>query len=449
MTTESPGRAPITDVAAWLGKQGSLRRDLIAAIGELFTGVTAVDADGAAESDTSFTARALGITSVFGHTVVEERELTSVSAVTTAMALSALITSHSAAVGPGRNTETPSWTTTRIANESYRHPLLLRAAFPAGTLDPDAAVVVSIDARPNYGRPHVTATVMADKQHVAVTVLDALDEAATALSPFRGRICRATSAGIGLTLSVLDPPESLSRETLIQADSVWRELDLSIAAVATRHQQLADAGISARRGVMLCGKPGVGKSQLCLLACKELVAVGFTAFILDASAGERLLTAVVEEAAALAPAVVCIEDVDLFVRSRSVPGNGLSELLGACDIRQDARILLLASTNDASTLDAAALRTGRFSSHIQIDPPTTEMAARILTQVIAGLPGGAAGVDTAAVAAVLPADTTPSDLVEIATRASLGSADGTVTTQALIAEVGAGRYREVLTGAYL
>ena len=54
---------------------------------------------------------------------------------------------------------------------------------------------------------------------------------------------------------------------------------------------------------------------------------------------------------------------DLWCQSRhSGYGGELSELLAAMDIAAEARILTLASTNDAATLDEAAIRTGRSAS---------------------------------------------------------------------------------------
>jgi ATP-dependent 26S proteasome regulatory subunit len=80
------------------------------------------------------------------------------------------------------------------------------------------------------------------------------------------------------------------------------------------------------------------------------------------------------------------------------------------DIQPDARILTLASTNDAATLDEAAIRTGRFDSIVEVTYPDSTAAARILTALVAGLPGGDA-VDTDAVASRLPDQTSGSDRI--------------------------------------
>jgi cell division protease FtsH len=178
----------------------------------------------------------------------------------------------------------------------------------------------------------------------------------------------------------------------------------------------------------------------------------FTVIYVEAKAGEHLLTAVVEEAQRLGgPVLLVLEDVDLWCRSRhSGYGGGLSELLAAMDIAAEARILTLASTNDAATLDEAAIRTGRFDAIVGVGYPTRTDAARILSALITGLPG-ADTVDTHAVAAAVPEQTSGSDLREIVRRAVLSAdATGRLTTSALLAEVGSGRYRATAPdGMYL
>jgi cell division protease FtsH len=58
------------------------------------------------------------------------------------------------------------------------------------------------------------------------------------------------------------------------------------------------------------------------------------------------------------------------------------------EIQPEARILTLASTNDAATLDKAAIRTGRFDSIVEVGYPNRADAARILAALVDRLPGG-------------------------------------------------------------
>lgn len=449
MTGRSALRVPITDVGAYLNELPEDTRAGLRALGELLVGVTHRPAR--AESADRFTARCLGVADG-GLLVDEERELNPVSRLTTALALAEWITAYADAVeiGPGERAQPPKWTQTVIGDQTYRHPQCLRVHFPAGTLLPDTGCLIGIETRQTAMRfPEVSAFVTPEHQDAARAVLNRLADRANQLNPYRGRALRASDAH-GLRLTVIDLPTTATRDTVIVDEQVWREIGLGLTAVRDRHDLLNTHGLGARRGVLLCGPPGTGKSAVSAVIAAEVVGQ-FTVIYVDADAGEQLLSAVVEEAQRLGgPILLILEDVDLWCRDRSAGGGGLSELLQAMDIAADARILTLASTNDPATLDKAAIRTGRFDSIVDIGHPSRADAARILTALLAGLPG-ADTVDTDSVAAALPENTSGSELREIVRRAVLAIDDtGLLTTAALLAEVGSGRYRAIpIEGMYL
>lgn len=344
-------------------------------------------------------------------------------------------------IGPGERAQPPKWTQTEIGDRTYRHPQCLRVHFPAGTLLPDTGCVIGIETRQTAMHfPEVSAFVTPEHQDAVRTVLDRLADRATQLNPYRGRALRA-SYSHGLRLTVIDLPATATRDTVIVDEQVWREIDLGLTAVREHHDLLNTHGLGARRGVLLCGPPGTGKSAVSAVIAADVVGE-FTVIYVDADAGEHLLSAVVEEAQRLdGPILLILEDIDLWCRDRSTGGGGLSDLLQAMDIAADARILTLASTNDPATLDKAAIRTGRFDAIVDVGYPTRADAARILAALLSGLPGADAD-DTSAVAAALPEHTSGSDLREIVHRAVLAADDtGVLTTAALLAEVGSGRYR--------
>jgi cell division protease FtsH len=440
-------RRPITDVNAWLDGLDSDVRPALRALGELLVGVAERET---AESADKFTARCLGVPDS-GHLIDEERELNPVSRLTVALAVAEWIVEHAdvCEIGPGEYTYPPKWTQTEIGGQRYRHPLCLRVHFPAGTLLDDTGYVIHIEARETIMHSaEVSAYVTPDNQTHARSVLDRLTARANELNPYRGRAVRATHKQ-GLTFTVIDLPSTATRETVIVPDEVWTEVDLGVTAVRDRHEVLNAHGLGARRGVLLCGPPGTGKSAVSAVVAREVVGE-FTVIYVEAKAGAELLTAVVEEAQRLGgPVLLVLEDIDLWCRDRQTGGAGLSELLQAMDIQADARILTLASTNDAATLDKAAIRTGRFDSVVEVGYPTGADAASILAALIRGIPGAQA-VDTAAVVAALPERTSGSDIREVVRRAVLAGDGGTVSTATLLTEVGSGRYRaEVPGGMYL
>lgn len=440
-------RQPITDVAAWLDGLNYGVRPALRALGELLLGVVERES---AETAERFTARCLGVPND-GYLLDEERELNPVSRLTTALALAEWIDQHTPGceIGPGECAYPPKWTQTDIGDHTYRHPLCMRAHFPVGTLLVDAACVIHIEARDSVMHDaQVSAFVTPDNQAHARVVLDRLAERANELNPYRGRAVRAVH-NHGLSFTIIDLPSTATRDTVIVPTEVWTEIDLGITAVRDRHAVLNAHGLGARRGVLLCGPPGTGKSAVSAVVAREVVGE-FTVIYVEARAGEQLLTVVVEEAQRLGgPVLIVLEDVDLWCRDRAAGQAGLSELLQAMDIKADARILTLASTNDAATLDKAAIRTGRFDSVVEVGYPDRADAARILTTLIRDIPGGQA-VDTAAVVTALPEQTTGSDIREVVRRAVLAADGGIISTSALLAEVSTGRYQAAVpSGLYL
>jgi cell division protease FtsH len=448
-THQADGRTPITDVKAWFESDPRLTRDalpVLRALGELLIGTAdEKNLNKPVEDEERFISRCLGDSG----TIVEARRLSGVSGLTFALALAEWIEQHQdkCETGPGQYRDPPTWTETEIGDQRYRHPQILSAHFPVGTLDADDGCVVQFALRSDMRAVHIHVT--RDNQDLARSVMDRLAERANQLNPYRGRAARANGdCNSGLALRVIDLPP-VTRDDVIVSEHVWTEIDLGLKAVRDRYDWLNEHGLGARRGVLLCGPPGTGKSAVSAAVAREVVGK-FTVIYVEAKAGAELLTEVVEEAQRLGgPVLLILEDVDLWCHDRgSRSGSGsLSELLQAMDIEPSARILTLASTNDVATLDKAAIRTGRFDSIVEVGYPDRAAAAKILTALLRDLPGGQT-VDTDAVAAKLPEKTTGSDIREIVRRAVLAGDD--ITTATLLAEVRSGRYRaDAPEGMYL
>ncbi|WP_101947804.1 ATP-binding protein [Mycobacterium sp. 3519A] len=379
--------------------------------------------------------------------VCESRSLSSIGHVTAGLALAALIDKFDPPIGPGNNDEPPTWGAVEIGDERFAPPATLAAFFDAGQLAP-VPIVVQIESNA-YGEFCLIQvyTVPADRAHAA-RVLDAImEDARGAMSLFRGRALTA-SMEQGLVLEPVELPE-ITRAKVIVPDEVWSEIDLNVAAVTVHRDLMERLGLGLRRGILLAGPPGVGKSVVSRVLAHELLGQ-FTVVMVDARAGRHALSAVYREARSFGPTLVIIEDIDLIVGHRS--GNGadtvLSEFLAVMDADPMTPLLTVASTNDVKTLDAAAVRSARFDSIIEIGYPTREAAARILATYLCDVPG-ADDVDLAAVAAHLSPDTSGADIREIVRRTVL-SGSGRVCTADLVNTVTSGRFRpQMPVGNYL
>lgn len=417
------------------------------ALGQLLVGVSEDDPSETAEC---FTARCLGVADD-GRLLEEEHSLNPVSRLTIGLVLAEWMELHAGAceIGPGELNRPPKWTQTEIGGQQYRHPVCLRVHFPAGTLVDETGCVIAIEARESVVRSAEVSVFVTPTYHAqARTIMERLADRANELNPYRGHAVRATHR-LEISFAPMNLPAGATRETVIAPEAVWTEIDLSVRAVRDRHELLNSHGLGARRGVLLCGPPGTGKSAISAVIAGEVVGE-FTVIYVEARAGTELLSAVVHEARRLGgPVLLVLEDVDLWCRDRATGTPGLSELLQAMDIEPQARILTIASTNDASTLDKAAIRTGRFDSVIEIGYPDKAVASRILSAHLQDIPGGPT-VDVDAVVAALPEHTSGSDIREIIRRAVLTVSSSDVDTAALVAEVHGGRYLPAVpTGLYL
>ncbi len=185
--------------------------------------------------------------------------------------------------------------------------------------------------------------------------------------------------------------------------AVPEEIKHAIIAHTTRFLEWAPSlephGVSPRRGLLLTGKPGTGKT----LVCKVLMntspgitcMVAHTAYMMHPLYIDELY----KVAADLSPTIVVLEDIDLIGQGRLRSGYGmadaLSRLLFALDGVQDCRnVVTIATTNWLEILDEALKdRPSRFDRVINIDPPDAQQRRNYLNYLAHRIPLPASIVD--------------------------------------------------------
>ena len=140
-------------------------------------------------------------------------------------------------------------------------------------------------------------------------------------------------------------------------------------------QRLRRLGLPFKRGVLLAGLYGVGKTLISAVAA-ILATDNDITFVLCARAEE--FHQAVEFAAQYAPAVVFCEDIDRVTSGdRSV---AMDDILNTIDgIESKKRdIMVVLTTNEVEKIHRAMLRPGRLDSVIEILPPDAEAVGRLI-----------------------------------------------------------------------
>jgi SpoVK/Ycf46/Vps4 family AAA+-type ATPase len=168
---------------------------------------------------------------------------------------------------------------------------------------------------------------------------------------------------------------------IVPHEHARRELDFIAASIRNRDLLKAE-GLTIRRGLLLSGPPGDGKSTAIECFVNDIAG---EATILIVESVEHI-RAVYHLAQTLAPAVVILEDLDLMTKNRQNPYAGankddvtgeLLQVLSGGSAYED--IITIATTNHPEAIDEAlAKRAGRFDAHIRMGYPSDEDKLRIL-----------------------------------------------------------------------
>jgi SpoVK/Ycf46/Vps4 family AAA+-type ATPase len=229
---------------------------------------------------------------------------------------------------------------------------------------------------------------MAAHTEDADRVLREIGELSLAHNVFRGQVLSFSGEMFGprngATLNFLSRP-ALSRGELVLSEDVLELIERQVVGIAKSREVLRAAGQHLKRGVLLHGAPGTGKTHTIRYLLGQLQ--GVTVVILSGNA----LAAIAQACSivrVLQPAAVIVEDVDLIAEQRGMhPGQNplLFQLLNEMDgLGEDVDVVFLLTTNRADLLEPALVaRPGRVDQAIQIPLPD-ESARRELIELYRG-----------------------------------------------------------------
>ena len=241
-----------------------------------------------------------------------------------------------------------------------------------------------------YSRsPGIVAEIMAPLKDDAERFAHRLTRLVRHGKAFRGNVLslERDCYGGGINVKYHNLPK-VSREQIILPAELLDRIERHTIAFSENAERLAAAGRHLKRGILLHGPPGTGKTYSAMYLASRMP--GRTVFLLT-GAGMGSIETACNMARILEPATIILEDVDLIGTQRDrqmVDANALLfELLNQMDgLADDADVLFVLTTNRPDVLEPAlAARPGRIDQAISVPPPDEDCRRRLFSLYSQGL----------------------------------------------------------------
>jgi ATPase family protein associated with various cellular activities (AAA) len=263
----------------------------------------------------------------------------------------------------------------------------LRAAVILAGQGDDRLAVLYRGPDPDSDLRGVSVEVVASRPELAAELTATLRRLALELNVYRGQVVSFGHSMFGERSSLLrfhDRPR-LSADDLILPAETFADVRRQVVGVARNSERLRAAGQHLKRGLLLYGPPGVGKTHTVRYLVGELIGTTIVELTGETLGAIRDACSI---ARSLQPSMIVVEDVDLIAQERDRYGGEtplLFTLLNEMDgLAEDADVVFLLTTNRADLLEPAlASRPGRVDQAVHIDLPDRD-ARRRLVELYAG-----------------------------------------------------------------
>jgi hypothetical protein len=232
--------------------------------------------------------------------------------------------------------------------------------------------------------PGVTLEVLSADAELSRSFLAEIRRLVEELNVFRGQVLSFGDSPYGhmaVGPLVFHDRPALEREQLVLPEGVLESIELEVLGIGEHKDRLRDAGQHVKRGVLLHGPPGTGKTH----TVRYLVSrtEGVTVLLLTGG-GLNMIRQACALARTLQPSLVVLEDIDLIAQDRGMAGRYgnplLFDVLNEMDgMAEDADVAFILTTNRADILEPAlAARPGRVDLAIEVPLPDASARQRLL-----------------------------------------------------------------------
>jgi transitional endoplasmic reticulum ATPase len=167
---------------------------------------------------------------------------------------------------------------------------------------------------------------------------------------------------------------ALDSDILLFDDDVQAAVEDHLLTPLQHPDAIAKAGIPVKRGVLLAGLYGTGKTALARLMAKVALLSGWTVLYLDTV--RDLPHGIRFAAAGLGRTLIIAEDLDRIGQDRDENMDTLLNTLDGVDTK-DLPVMTVLTTNYPERLYPGIIRPGRIDAVIEIPPPGPAVALRI------------------------------------------------------------------------
>jgi ATP-dependent 26S proteasome regulatory subunit len=187
-------------------------------------------------------------------------------------------------------------------------------------------------------------------------------------------------------------------------DDLVEALEANIILPLENAELAAELGLMPKRGVLLAGPPGTGKTTVARALAHRLKSKFFLidGTVISGTGGfYGYVQHIFEEAKRSAPAIIFIDDSDVLFESGSETGfyRYLLTVLDGVESESTGRICLMMTAMDIGNIPPALVRSGRIELWLETRLPDQAARAAILEDRCAGLPAALGPVDTDRLAA--------------------------------------------------
>ena len=239
-------------------------------------------------------------------------------------------------------------------------------------------------------RGYVRVQVTASDQAGAGQILDQIRALAVRHNVYRGQVISfgagVQEPGRGSAAAFLDRPR-LDRATVVLPPDLLDGIERQVLGIARHCDELSASGQHLKRGVLLHGPPGTGKTHTVRYLIGQLPDV--TAIVISGAA-LRFIGEACAIARTLQPSIVVVEDVELAAEPRG-PHAPLDPLLLQLlhemeGLSDDANVTFLLTTNRADLLEEVlAVRPGQVDHTARLPLPDAAARRRLIRLYQGGL----------------------------------------------------------------